>query len=186
MGEWLYNALADDMAWSHSPILALEADDDLADVFTPKGLDVPKLLERYVQYLSRLRAAGLNPWRDQPRRSDLSITEAVAHFHLYSWISQVLHRHASVSPEFPTGNGKVDLHLRYGDSRSILEVKCHTSMADLPFYRKQAAGYAKSLGLSVVTLALFVPLLQKDIPAKLGGEEVFDGVRVTTVPLGFT
>ena len=182
----LYLALSDDMAGDHSPIPALEVDDELSDVFLVEGLDIPALLGRYVQYLARLKAKGLNPWRDQPRRSDLSITEAVAHFHLYSWLSQVLHRHCSVSPEFPTGNGKVDLHIRYKDNRSIVEIKCHTFMADLPFYREQAAQYAKSLGLANVTLALFVPLLQEEIPSKLGGEHEFDGVRVVTVPLGFT
>ena len=36
-----------------------------------------------------------------------------------------------------------------------------------------------------MTLALFVPLPQNEIPEKLGGETEFDGVHVITFPLGF-
>jgi len=41
------------------------------------------------------------------------MTEAVGHFHLFSWLQTAVGKQCAVSPEFPTGNGLVDLHLRY-------------------------------------------------------------------------
>jgi hypothetical protein len=39
-------------------------------------------------------------------------------------------RHCAVSPEFPTGNGRVDLHLECGDKIGIIEVKSFTELAE--------------------------------------------------------
>ena len=109
----LYNALTGDMSNpGNRSILALEPLDSLEDVFTTNSLNLPSLLERYKAYLVRLHDEGINPWRDQPRRkSDLHLTEAVGHFHLYHWLQMALDDRCVVMPEFPTGNGKVDLHL---------------------------------------------------------------------------
>jgi hypothetical protein len=82
----LYNAFSEDWVRDNLPILALDPLDDLADVFTGPELNLGSLLERYRNYLKRLKAAGLNPWKDQPRRTDLQLTEAVGYFHLYAWL----------------------------------------------------------------------------------------------------
>ncbi len=125
--DCLYDALNRELIGDRIPGLALDPLDDLADVFDPPpssppqgetvgGLDLPALLKRYQDYLARLKAKGLNPWKEQPRRkTDLHLTEAVGHFHLYAWLKEALSDLCLVSPEFPTGNGKVDLHLRCGD-----------------------------------------------------------------------
>ncbi len=110
----LYNALTLDLIGDRSPILAIEPLDTLADVFDKPELDLPALLERYKNYLERLEAKGINPWKDQPRRTDMHLTEAVGHFHLYAWLKDAVEDMCVVSPEFPTGNGKVDLHLKCG------------------------------------------------------------------------
>ncbi len=81
----VYNALTYDLFDTHTPILHLDPLDDLADVFEGDTLALPALLRRYTDFLARLKAKGLNPWKDQPRRkTDLRLTEAVGHFHLYS------------------------------------------------------------------------------------------------------
>jgi hypothetical protein len=80
----IYNALTYDLVGDRMPILALDPLDDLADVFEPPELNVPALIRRYRDYLGRLKAKGLNPWKDQPRRADLHLTEYVGHFHLYA------------------------------------------------------------------------------------------------------
>src|SRR5262249_42602900 len=108
----LYAALTDDMFGDKGPILAIEPGDLLDDVFLPGSLCVPPLLARYRGYLSRLKARGIDPWKGQPRRQDLHLTEAVGHFHLYAWLRDAVGRRCTISPEFPTGNGKVDLVLR--------------------------------------------------------------------------
>ncbi len=78
----LYNALIPDLVGYRAPILALEPLDRLADVFEKPEIDVPALLDRYKNYLKRLNAKGINPWKDQPRRADLHLSEAAGHFHL--------------------------------------------------------------------------------------------------------
>jgi len=183
--ERLYNALTDDLVGDRMPILALEILDDLADVFAGEALDLPALLERYKAYLTRLEAKGIDPWKEQPRRSDLRLTEAVGHFHLYAWLQAAVGRRCVASPEFPTGNGKVDLLLQCGDKRGIIEVKSFVDLYEVQRGCQQAARYAASLGLDSVTMALFVPARDDDALQKLSSEQTIDGVRVIVVPIGW-
>jgi len=183
--ERLYNALTNHLVGDRLPILPLEILDDLADVFAGDTLNVPALIERYKAYLTRLAAKGIDPWRDQPRRADLRLTEAAGHFHLYAWLRSALNGQAVVSPEFPTGNGKVDLHVRRGDAVGIIEVKSFANVPRLDRSRNQAAEYATSLGLDRVTLALFVPSKDEDILRKLSGETVVGNVQVAVVAIGW-
>ncbi|MCP4353355.1 MAG: ATP-binding protein [Desulfobacterales bacterium] len=183
--ERLYNALILDIIGDRMPILVLEPLDDLSDVFHKSDPDIPALLERYKDYLKRLKARGLNPWKDQPRRTDMHLTEAVGHFHLYAWLKEAVDDFCVVSPEFPTGNGKVDLHLRCGQKRCIIEIKSFKSLPKAMSARKQAADYAVSLGLKTVTLALFVPTEDEDVLEKLSGQEVIGGVKVTVSTIGW-
>lgn len=127
----LYNALTSDVVGERLPILAVEPLDTLSDVFDPPELDLPALLERYSAYLARLKAKGLNPWKDQPRRTDMHLTEYVGHFHLYFWLQNAVGRQCVISPEFPTGNGRVDLHLKCGKKRGIIEVKSFRNLPEL-------------------------------------------------------
>ena len=181
----LYNALTYEIFGDRLPILALEPLDELDDVFEKDELDLPALLRRYKDYLKRLKAKGLNPWKDQPRRSDLHLTEAVGHFHLYSWLTQAVDDYCIISPEFPTGNGKVDLHLKCGEKRGIIEVKSYKSMAKVKEAKKQAAGYAKKTGLDSVTIALFVPVEDEKILEKLSGKDIIEGVNVNVCAIGW-
>jgi len=181
----IYNALTRDMLGDNLPILALDPLDDLADVFDKEEIDLPALLERYKGYLQRLKARGLNPWQDQPRRSDLRYTEAVGHFHLYFWLQNAVGRLCGVSPEFPTGNGRVDLHLRCRERQAVIEVKSFRDQADLRHSRDQAANYARRLGLPSITLALFAPLEDEDILARLSGTHDLDGITLHVVAIGW-
>jgi hypothetical protein len=155
--------------------------DDLTDVFA--RLDLPALLGRYRDYLRRLDQKGVNPWHGQARRADLHLVEAAGHFHLYWWLVEAARRHLVVSPEFPTGNGKVDLHVRNREQAGVIEVKSFTQRSDLPSQKAQAARYAASRGLEAATLALFVPTDDEELLRALSGEDAVDGVRVTTVAI---
>jgi hypothetical protein len=181
----LYAALTDDMFDENSPILAIEPGDLLADVFTPAGLCVPPLLGRYRAYLERHKERGTDPWQGQPRRKDLHLTEAVGHFHLYAWLRDAVGRRSTITPEFPTGNGKVDLVIRTKEHTALIEVKSFVDAYELQQGRAQAAGYAKKLGLAAATLAVFVPAPDATLPPELSGESVIDGVTVTTVAIGW-
>jgi len=182
----LYSSLTNDMFGDRGPLLEVEFTDSLADVFTPEGINAPKLLERYRGYLKRLKAKGIDPWVGQPRRTDLKLTEAVGHFHLYAWLRNAVTGYDCwITPEFPTGNGRVDLALKTRDHTAIIEVKSLMTTAQLPRYREQVARYAKKLGLLHATLVVFAPVEDDAVLMPLMGDEEHDGVRVTTVPFGW-
>jgi len=191
----LYDALSNEIIGSETPILALEPLDELTDVFASASLNLPALLTRYKDYLVRLREKGINPWKEQPRRKkDLKLTESVGQFHLFTWLKEAVGRRCVVSPElnvassvtsFPTGNGKVDLHLQCGNQRGIIEVKSFVDSYQIKEYRLQAADYAKNLGISSVTIALFIPVLEETVLEKLSTQEMILGVDVTVVAIGW-
>ncbi len=181
----LYGAFTDDMFGDKGPLPAIPVGDALDDVFTSNGLNAVALLMRYRDYLKRLKAKGIDPWIGQPRRQDLHYTEAVGHFHLYAWLQNALGRAASVYPEFPTGNGKVDLLLRSKQHTAVIEVKSFTNMYELRDGRVQAAQYAKKLGLTEATLVVFAPTDDDAVLEKLADDAVIEGIRVITVPFGW-
>ena len=181
----LFDALTSDVVGDSLPMPALEILDDLADVFAD-GLNLSALLTRYKAYLVRMKARGLNPFKDQPRRTDLHYTEAVGHFHLYAWLKEAVDDICVISPEFPTGNGKVDIHIRCKNTEGIIEVKSFRSPAKTKEAVIQAAAYAKSMGLNSVTLALFVPVEDEAILNQLSIQTNIDTVSVHVVAIGWT
>jgi hypothetical protein len=90
------------------------------------------------------------------------VREAVYHFNLYMYLARFLQSYeGQVFPEFPTGNGKIDLIIRYAGQVYGLEVK---SYQDAYTYREslwQAARYGQQLGLSEITLAFFVDAIDE-------------------------
>lgn len=181
----LYNAFADDMAALDVPVPAVDPQMDLTTIL--QALDLPALLQHYRDYLHRAKEAGHNPFRGHPTRVDLHLREAVGHFHLFWWLTQSCAGLYTITPEFPTGNGKVDLHIRYDDRTAVLEVKSFTTKAELPQQKQQAARYAQRQGLSGSTLALFVPTIDEALLASLTKEETFPinghDILVTTVAI---
>ena len=133
-----------------------------------------------------MKANGLNPFKDQPRRADLHHTEAVGHFHLYAWLQSAIDKRCVVSPEFPTGNGKVDIHLDCDGRRGIIEVKSFTNVSEVHHAQLQAAAYAAKLGLDAVTLALFVPTDDEAVLEKLSTQTEQNGVTVCVAAIGWT
>ncbi|QTA78067.1 NTP hydrolase p-loop-containing [Desulfonema limicola] len=182
----LYNALTMDLIGERLPILALDPLDTLSDVFEPDELNIPALLERYKAYLKRLKAKGINPWKDQPRRSDLHYTEYVGHFHLYFWLRQAIEDVCIISPEFPTGNGRVDLHLKCGHSQAVIEIKSFHNHSKLEKAKEQAVKYAQNLGLSAITLAVFVPVEDEEILQKLSSSQTIEGIKLDVTAIGWT
>ncbi|MCK4762504.1 MAG: AAA-like domain-containing protein [Candidatus Aminicenantes bacterium] len=127
---------------------------NLEDVITDETLHIKNLLKLYQKYLAE-NSAWL--FKEAPRRSDLRVYEAVFHFNLYAYINEFLRsKSGSVWPEFPTGNGKIDLIVRYGGKVYGVELKSYT---DQPGYRqalKQAARYGRQLQLDEIFLVFFV------------------------------
>ena len=134
--------------------------EDLSDSITDTDLYLKNILRRYEQYLKKNKDWLL---KDAPRRSDMRIYEAIFHFNLYRFVFEfLLSCKARVYPEFPTGNGKVDLFVFYQDKKYLIEVK---SFSDIYGFReavKQSAAYAKHTGLQHITLAVFVESIPED------------------------
>lgn len=127
---------------------------DLSQTITETSLNIANLLTLHETYIQKNKG-----WlyQNAPRRADLRLYEAVYHFNLYAYLQRFMMRYGgNIWPEFPTGNGKVDLLLRYADQLFALEVK---SFVDDYEYKKgltQAARYAHQLHLPTITLILFV------------------------------
>jgi hypothetical protein len=132
--------------------------EDLSDTITDQNIDINRLLQRYEQYLQANREMVL---KDAPRRkNDLRVYEAIFHFHFYVYLDSFFRNYGvQIVPEFPTGNGAIDLLMRYAGQLIGLELK---SFANQPGYRnalKQTAKYAKELGVTEIWLVLFVEVV---------------------------
>jgi len=182
----LYNAFIGEIKEAHDhSTLALDPLDAMDDVTCGSTLNLPALLNRYKDFLLRLKVNGLNPWQDQPRRKrDYHLTEAVGHFHLYHWLQMALGIESAISPEFPTGNGKVDLHIVYEGKKGIIEVKSFTNLKESRRARKQAAAYAKQTGYPDVTIAMFAPFTDEKVLNQLSVSETIDHIDVHLVVIG--
>jgi len=129
--------------------------DDLSDTITHETLNVLQLLRRYERHLQANRDLVL---KNAPRREDLRVYEAVFHFHFYLYLTNFLsdYEAAQVQPEFPTGNGKIDLLIRHAGQLFGLELKSFASIQKYQQALTQAANYGKQLGLSDIWLVLFI------------------------------
>ena len=127
---------------------------NLDNIIMPSHLDIPGLMGLYQTYLDNNKS-----WlfKDVPRRSDLRVYEAVFHFNLYSYLDKFLqNKKGRVFPEFPTGNGKIDLLIRYNNLRYGIELKSFSDDAGYRLALSQAARYGKQLQLPVIYLVAFV------------------------------
>ncbi len=82
--------------------------------------------------------------------------EVVFHFHLYLASFLRSYERTQIQPEFPTGNGVIDLLIRHASRLFGLELK---SFADIRQYRRaliQTAKYGKQLGVREIWLVLFI------------------------------
>jgi hypothetical protein len=155
--------------------------EDMGDTLTEDSLSIRNLMRRFEIHLKKNRDWLL---KDAPRRKDLRIYEAVFHFILYRYITDFLGlRRARVWPEFPTGNGKVDILIKYAEQVYALEVKSYTDEMGYREALTQAACYGKQLGLAEISLVFFVEYIDDANREKYEKmyEDKESGVRVETV-----
>ncbi len=180
----IYSALGMDMMKSMPPVRPLDPLDDLSDVLDEPELNIPALMDRYQDYLKRLKASGHEIWKAQPLRADMRIREASGHFHLHAWLCNALGRDCAITPEFPTGSGQVDIHIRCDGKRGIIEVKSFSNLRQIRKARTQSAEYASDLGLDAVTVAVFISDADEKVLEKISGDDVIGGVKVTVRAIG--
>ncbi|HLP60687.1 MAG TPA: ATP-binding protein [Candidatus Deferrimicrobium sp.] len=127
---------------------------NVKEIISPDHMDIPAMLALYQTYLDKNKG-----WlfKNVPRRSDLRIYEAVFHFNLYAYLDELLRgKKVRIYPEFPTGNGKIDLLLQYNNMTYGIELKSFTDQAGYRVALEQAAQYANRLGLREIYLVSFI------------------------------
>ncbi|MDM8532489.1 AAA-like domain-containing protein [Anaerolineales bacterium HSG25] len=133
--------------------------DDFSDTITETSLHIGNLLQRYGVYLAENRDWLL---KDVPRRADLRIFEAIYHFNLYMYLIKFLQGYdGRVYPEFPTGNGQIDLIIKHAGKIYGLEIKSFSTNHEYKKALNQAARYGKSLGVNEITLGFFVEAINE-------------------------
>jgi hypothetical protein len=127
---------------------------NLEPIITPTQINILELMKLYQNYLDRNKS-----WmfKDAPRRKDLRVFEAVFHFNIFSFLEGFLKsKKGHVYPEFPTGNGKIDLLIKYQDITYGIELKSFTDHSAYQNALVQAAKYGKQLGIQEIYLVIFV------------------------------
>lgn len=135
----------------------------LDHILMPAGLHVKNLLRLYEAYVQRNHT-----WLFQgaPRRSDLRLYEAVYHFNLYLWLSRFLQKKGGrVHPEFPTGNGQIDLIIHFHGQQYGLELKSFDDDFEYQAALQQATRYAHHLQLATITVVFFVEAVDDETRA---------------------
>lgn len=155
---------------------------DLSDTISDTHLSIPHLMRRYESYLQEHRE---RLFKEAPRRAvDNRIMEAIFHFNLYTWLFQFLRDFdGRVTPEFPTGNGKIDLLITYADRLYGVEVKSFTNLKRYQEALGQAARYAQQLGQTEIWLVFFVEAVDDENRQRfeVTHQDAETGVMVQTV-----
>jgi len=139
----------------HDPFL------DLSNIITDTMLHVPNMLRVYEAYVQQNRS-----WlfRNAPRReTDDRIFEAVYHFNFYAYLLEFLRPfNSALIPEFPTGNGKIDLIIRHHHKLYPLELKSFASQKQYQAAVTQAVTYGQRLNVSEVWVVFFVEVISDE------------------------
>ncbi|MCK5056383.1 MAG: AAA-like domain-containing protein [Candidatus Aminicenantes bacterium] len=155
--------------------------ESLADTITDATLNIGNLVKLYETYLRKNREWLM---QDVPRRKDLRIYEAIYHFNFYSFLNEFLkNRGGRVFPEFPTGNGKVDLIIRYAGRIYGIELKSYTNEWSYKEAIKQASKYGKQLKLTEIFLVFFVENIDEKNRKKYEADCTDEKTKVIVKPL---
>ncbi|HLP60016.1 MAG TPA: ATP-binding protein [Candidatus Deferrimicrobium sp.] len=156
--------------------------DAMEDAVDEENLYLPNIIKRYQAYLTKNQGVF---FRKVPRRkTDMKIYEAIFHFNLFRYLYDLLKkRGVEVIPEFPTGNGKIDLILTYREKKYALELKSFSDMSDFHRGIDQAADYGRQTGLKEISFVIFVELSPEEAKQL---EKVVEknGIKVTVLPVG--
>jgi hypothetical protein len=154
----------------------------MKDAIDEKTLHIPNIIKRYQAYLKKNREVF---FKNVPRRkTDMKIYEAIYHFNLFRYLYDLLKsRGVEVVPQFPTGNDKIDLILKYRGQIHALELKSFKDMYAHEKGIEQAAEYGRRMGLKEVAFLVFVELSEEEAK-QLEKEVDKNGVKVAVLPVG--
>jgi hypothetical protein len=159
----------------------VEPSDTLEDAISDKGLNPENIIKRYNAYLVKNREWLL---KDAPGRKDMGIFEAVFHFNLYMYLYQLLKsKGADVIPQFPTGNGKINIIIRYKDRVYGIELKSYTDYSGYKTALEQAARYGQQLSLKEILLVFFVEAIDRETREKYEAQFLDKASGVKVIPI---
>ena len=151
-------------------------------VINDNGIHIKNLMELYEKYLKKNKHWLL---KDAPRRKDMKIFEAVYHFNLYMFLNNFLpYKKTAVWPEFPTGNGKIDILIRYANQIYGIELKTYTNESAYTEAIKQAVYYAVQLKINKIALVFFVDTINDENRQKYEKNH-WDKITAVTVEIIF-
>ncbi len=154
---------------------------DLTDYVNDKEINVINVLKLYQEFITNNQK-----WlfRDVPRRkNDLRIYEAIYHFSLYSYLDRFLKTwEIQIIPEFPTGNGKIDLVIKHAGKIHGLELKSFSNHEALKKGIKQASRYGLQLGLKEIILVVFIDNINDEDKVRLQKEVLNEETGVLVKP----
>jgi hypothetical protein len=154
---------------------------DLSQVVTANSLNVKNMMRVYEQYLQRNREWLL---ADAPVRKHLRIYEAVYHFNLYVYLQAFFQRwKGRVYPEFPTGNGQIDLVIIYSGQTYGIEVKSFSDESSYQDGLTQSIRYGKRLNLREVVMVSFIEQISAEIRQKYEAPHVDPTTGITVLPV---
>lgn len=160
----------------YDPMTNIEA------IVAADDIHIPELMKLYGTYLSRNREWLL---KDAPRRkTDLRIHEAVFHFNLYMYLKSFFQdKGGDVFPEFPTGNGKVDILIRRAGKLYALELKSFKDRYAYKLAIHRSAEYAIQLGINKIFLIFFIESIDDENRTALETLQRDDGTGVEVQPI---
>jgi hypothetical protein len=150
-------------------------------ILSSEELHVRNLVTRFEAYLKENRDWLL---KNAPKRQDLRIYEAVYHFCFYRYLYDFFNpEDANVYPEFPTGNGKIDVIIRYQDKRYGLELKSYSNEREYRNALEQAARYGRESHFTEIWLISFVEYVDDATRQKYEKEYHDQETGVKVMPL---
>jgi len=175
----LFNRFSDDLYGQLG--LVMKPFENIDHIITNTELYLKNLLHRFQAYFNENKHWLL---KLAPRRkTDGRIIEATYHFILYSWLEKYLSGMATVKPEFPTGNGKIDLLLTANKKLFGIEVKSYSNQRKFEMAIKQAAHYALQLKLSEIYLAVFIEYIDDENRALFEKEFIDAETQIKVFPV---
>jgi hypothetical protein len=155
--------------------------DTLEDTITDQHLNTVNPIKRYQTYMVKNKDWLL---KDAPRRKDMKIFEAVYHFNLYMYLYRLLKsKRCKIFPQFPTGNGKIDIIIEYKNRVYGIELKSYTDTGAYKSALNQAALYGKQLELKEVLLVFFLEGIDKRSREKYETHYLDERTGVKVIPI---
>jgi hypothetical protein len=89
----------------------------------------------------------------------------------------------SVYPEFPTGNGKIDIVIKYADKVYGIELKTFSDSRTYTNALGRAAEYGKTLGLNEICLVFFIETIDEQNRKKYETPYLDETTGVNVTPI---